>query len=73
MNNELFGFLTSRNIFRDNGRYTISGERIAASEKTELKRREKLRGKYVWLSKNIGMGAGKRNNMGTFTRKQPAQ
>jgi len=68
MKNELFNFLTSRAIFKDNSRYTIDGSRITASEKTEERRMERNRGRIIWASKNIALG-DRKANMGTYRRK----
>lgn len=47
MNNELFHFLVSRNIFKGN----VMTDK--ASEKTEQRRMERNRGVLVWLSKGF--------------------
>jgi hypothetical protein len=47
MNNELFHFLVSRNIFKN---YLQS---LKCSEKTEQRRKERHRQRLVWLSKGF--------------------
>ena len=69
MKNDLFGALKRLGVFKDNGRYTFGGDRIVASEKTELKRKERKRGKFVWQSKNLVI-SGQRANQGTMIRTQ---
>ena len=57
MNSDLFNYLRSRNIFKMNGRYDFSGQRVLASEKTEARKRERNRGFIIPFADHIRMKA----------------
>jgi len=66
MKNDLFHFLTSRNIFKNN----LPTDK--ASEKTERRRFERNRGRLIWLAlgyrTNPQTKQGERMGKGTYVR-----
>ena len=68
LKNDLFSYLVKSGIFKDNNKYDISGNKISsASEKTEIRRRERNRVKFgLWRPRSkkeqfIKMGKVKAN------------